>query len=207
MARKLSLTLVYALTFGCSFQALAGGVDSLHQFLASTQSLKADFAQSVSSRAGRKPQLSSGVMSFSRPGKFRWQIEIPYPQLMVGDGQKFWIYDPELKQVTVRKLGKALGSTPAALLAGKNDLEKNFQLKDDGEKDGLSWVEALPKQAESGFERVRLGFAGAELKAMELFDSFGQTTQLQFSKVQKNPALPPSQFSFQAPAGVDVLGE
>lgn len=187
--------------------AVAGGVEALHQFLANTRSLKADFAQVVQTRQGRKPQHSSGIMSFLRPGKFRWQIDKPYPQLMVGDGQKFWIYDPELKQVTVRKLGKALGSTPAALLAGKNELEQNFSLKDDGEKDGLVWVEALPKQAESGFEKVRVGFSGGDLQAMELFDSFGQITSLKFSKLEKNTSLNPAIFKFQPPPGADVVGE
>lgn len=187
--------------------ALAGGVDALHQFLANTRSLKADFSQVVQTRQGRKPQLSSGVMSFLRPGKFRWQIDKPYPQLMVGDGQKFWIYDPELKQVTVRKLGKALGSTPAALLAGKNELAQNFSLKDDGEKDGLVWVEATPKQADSGFEKVRVGFVGSDLQAMELFDSFGQMTSLKFSKLEKNATLNPALFKFQPPPGADVVGD
>lgn len=181
------------------------GIDALHQFLQETRSLQAGFAQTVSGKSGRRSQQSAGVMQFSRPGKFRWQIDKPYQQLMVGDGQSFWIYDPDLRQVTVKKLGAALGSTPAALLAGKNELQQNFTLSEAGEENGMVWVEAIPKSGESGFERIRLGFAGRELKAMQLFDTFGQTTSLTFSQIQRNLALPASQFHFKPPAGTEVV--
>lgn len=187
--------------------AHAGAVDQLHDFLKNTRTLKAEFSQAVISRNGRKPQQSSGTVAISRPGKLRWEIVKPYPQLVVGDGEKIWIHDPELQQVTVRKAGQAIGSSPAALLSGNNDLEKNFTLKDAGEAEGMAWVDATPKASDSGFEKVRLGFSGGDLKAMELFDSFGQTTQIRFSKVERNPALPAATFKFTPPAGADVVGE
>ena len=185
----------------------AGAIDQLHRFLESTRTLKAEFAQIVIAKNGRKPQQSSGIVSISRPGKLRWEILKPYPQLVVGDGEKIWIYDQELQQVTIRKAGQAISGSPAALLAGNNDLEKNFNLKEAGNAEGMAWVEAVPKNNESGFERVRLGFFGADLKAMELNDSFGQTTQVSFSKIERNPVLPANNFKFTAPAGVDVVGE
>ena len=187
--------------------AEAGAIDQLHAFLQSTRTLKAEFAQVVIAKNGRKPQQSSGLVSISRPGKLRWEILKPYPQLVVGDGEKIWIYDQELQQVTVRKAGQAISGSPAALLAGNNDLEKNFTLKDAGEAEGMNWVEATPKAGDSGFEKVRLGFAGANLKAMELQDSFGQTTHVSFSKLERNPTLPGKNFKFTPPAGVDVVGE
>jgi outer membrane lipoprotein carrier protein len=184
----------------------AGAIDQLHRFLQETRTLKADFAQIVISRGGRKPLQSAGTVAISRPGKLRWDIQKPYPQLVVGDGEKIWIYDSELKQVTVRPAGQALGGSPAALLAGKNELEKNFALAEAGELDGMDWVEALPKAGDSGFEKIRLGFAGSDLAAMVLVDSFGQTTQIRFSKLERNPALPASTFKFTPPPGVDVVG-
>ena len=187
--------------------AEAGAVGQLHRFLADTRTLTADFAQAVVARSGRKPQQSSGTLAISRPGKLRWEIVKPYPQLVVGDGDKIWIYDPELKQVTVRKAGQAISGSPAALLAGRNELERDFILKEAGEADGLAWVEATPRQNESGFEKVRLGFAGSELRAMELLDNFGQTTHIRFSRIERNPALPASTFRFTPPAGADVIGE
>lgn len=186
--------------------AEAGAIDQLHRFLQETRTLKADFAQIVISRGGRKPQQSAGMVAISRPGKLRWDIQKPYPQLVVGDGEKIWIYDSELKQVTVRPAGQALGGSPAALLAGKNELEKNFALAEAGESDGMDWVEALPKASDSGFEKIRLGFAGSDLAAMVLVDSFGQTTQIRFSKLERNPTLPASTFKFSPPPGVDVVG-
>ena len=187
--------------------AEAGAVDQLHQFLSGTRTLKADFSQMVIGKSSRKPQQSSGVVAISRPGKLRWEIQKPYPQLVVGDGEKIWIYDPELKQITVRKAGLAIGGSPAALLAGSNELEKNFVLEEAGEAEGMDWVEATPKAGDSGFEKVRLGFAGKDLKAMELHDSFGQTTHIRFANLERNPVLPAATFRFTPPAGVDIVGE
>jgi outer membrane lipoprotein carrier protein len=187
--------------------ANAGAVDKLHRFLETTKTLRAEFAQIVVAKNGKRPQQSSGVMTISRPGKFRWQIDKPFSQLLVGDGEKVWIYDADLRQVTVKKVDAALGSTPAALLVGDNTLERNFTLREAGTREGLEWVEATPKAADSGFEKLQLGFAGNDLKAMELFDNFGQTTSLAFSRLERNPQIAPSQFRFTPPAGVDVLGE
>ena len=191
--------------------ANAGAIDKLHHFLDTTKTLRAEFAQIVVAKNGKKPQQSTGLVMLSRPGKFRWQIEKPYAQLLVGDGEKVWIYDPDLRQVTVKKVDAALGSTPAALLvgdsSGKNSLEKSFSLREAGEREGYEWVEATPKTPDSGFEKLQLGFEGNALKAMELSDNFGQTTSLIFLRLESNPALPPSLFHFAPPAGVDVIGE
>ncbi|MFZ2853377.1 MAG: outer membrane lipoprotein chaperone LolA [Rhodocyclaceae bacterium] len=200
--------LIFAAAFLLAAQAAsAGAIDKLHRFLESTKTVRADFAQIVVAKNGRKPQQSTGVMMFSRPGKFRWQVEKPYSQLLVGDGEKVWIYDPDLRQVTTKKVGAALGGTPAALLAGDNAFEKNFSLHELGEREGMEWLEAVPKAQDSGFEKIRLGFAGSDLRAMELFDNFGQTTSLLFAHLERNPALAPSLFRFVPPAGADVIGE
>jgi outer membrane lipoprotein carrier protein len=204
IAQKILLTAAFAVF---PLLAQAGAVDQLHDFLKNTRTLKAEFSQAVIARNGRKPQQSSGVVAIARPGKLRWEILKPYPQLVVGDGERIWIHDPELQQVTMRKAGQAIGGSPAALLSGNNDLEKNFTLKEAGDSEGMAWVEATPKVGDSGFESVRLGFAGNDLKAMELQDSFGQTTLIRFTKIERNPALPAATFKFTPPAGADVIGE
>ena len=185
----------------------AGAIDKLHRFLETTKTLRADFAQIVVAKNGKKPQQSAGQMMISRPGKFRWQIDKPYAQLLVGDGEKVWIYDADLRQVSVKKFDATLGSTPAALLVGNNTLDKNFTLREAGEHDGLEWLEAIPKGTDSGFEKLQLGFSGNDLKAMELSDNFGQTTSLLFARIERNVSLAPSLFHFTPPAGVDVIGE
>ena len=187
--------------------ANAGAIDKLRQFLDGTKTLRADFAQTVVAKNGKKPQLSSGVMMFSRPGKFRWEVVKPYEQLLVGDGEKVWIFDPDLRQVTVRKIDAAIGSTPAALLFSGEALEKNFTLSEAGAREGIDWVEAIPKSPDSGFEKLQLGFEGGDLRSMQLLDNFGQTTSLTFSRIEHNPSIAASQFRFTPPAGVDVIGE
>lgn len=190
-----------------SGQVFAGGVDALKAFIGDTRTARAGFTQTVMDQNGRVRQKSEGTLAFSRPGKFRWVYQKPYEQLIVGDGSRLWIYDADLEQVTTRKLGDALGSSPAALLAGSNDIEKYFTLKDAGNSDGLDWLEARPKDKESTFEAVRMGFAGNTLAAMELKDSFGQTTLLKFSGMVKNPALNANDFKFTPPKGADVISD
>ena len=188
-----------------SFAARAGGIDELHAFLDGAKNGRATFKQTVVARSGRAPQASSGTFAFQRPGKFRWSYDKPFEQLVVGDGAKVWVYDKDLNQVIVRALDAALGATPAALLAGDNALERNFTLVDGGNADGLAWVDATPKAAESTFTKVRIGFKGALPRAMELTDAFGQSTRLAFDSFEKNVNLAADLFRFTPPPGADVV--
>jgi len=204
MMPKLFLLLLAGLT---ALPALADAQSRLAAFVAGSQRLKAQFTQTVIDRGGRKVQDASGELFFSRPGKFRWVYRKPYSQLLVGDGKKLWIYDQDLDQVTVKKLDRALGDSPAALLAGDNDIERLFNLKEVAGKDGLEWIEATPKGKDSGFESVRMGFRDEDLAAMELKDNFGQTTLLRFTRVERNPSLSKHLFHFDPPKGADVIGD
>jgi outer membrane lipoprotein carrier protein len=146
-------------------------------------------------------------MSFIRPGRFRWEYTHPYSQLIVGDGTRLWSYDKELNQVVVKPQGQVLGSSPAALLAGDNSLERNFTLGEAGVADDVEWLEAIPRTNESGFERVRIGFKSGLPQAMEVRDNFGQTTLLRFSAFERNPNLAADSFRFTPPKEADVVGE
>ena len=187
--------------------AHAGGLEQLKSFLVDAKTIKAAFEQTVADGSGKVIQQSTGSMQLSRPGKFRWEYVKPYRQLVVGDGEKLWLYDPDLNQVTVKKLDKAIGSSPAALLAGDAEIEKNFNLKDGGADKNLNWVEATPKSSESTFERVRMGFASSGLSVLELKDNFGQTTVIRFANVQLNSKPAASDFSFTPPKGADVISD
>ena len=187
--------------------AQAASIERFQSFLRTTQSARADFEQKVYGRDGKLTQESKGRFVFMRPGRFRWTYDKPVDQVIVGDGERVWIHDRDLNQVTVRRLSKALGSTPAALLAGASDVEKAFELSDAGQRDGLEWLEAKPKEREAGFERIRMGFDTAGVRAMELTDHFGHTTMLRFSNLQRNPKVDPAEFRFEPPKGADVLGE
>ena len=189
------------------FAAHADSLERFKTFLRDTQSARAEFEQKVYGRGGKLTQESSGNFVFQRPGRFRWTYAKPVDQLIVGDGERVWIYDRDLNQVTVRRLSRALGSTPAALLAGASDVEKAFELRDAGSREGLEWMEAKPKEREAGFELVRMGFGPQGLQAMELIDHFGHTTRLRFSNLRPNPKIDPAEFRFEPPPGADVLGE
>ncbi|MFO1361998.1 MAG: outer membrane lipoprotein chaperone LolA [Burkholderiales bacterium] len=202
MRRLLILALL-----GAATAADAGGIDRLNRFMTVTQAATADFEQRIYGREGRLVQESRGTFAFSRPGRFRWTYAKPYAQLIVGDGARVWIYDEELRQVTVRKLDVALGATPAALLAGSNAALKAFTLTDGGAKDGLEWVEAVPREQESSFERIRMGFGFSGIERMELTDTFGQTTELRFTDFQRNPRVDAALFRFVPPPGADVIGD
>lgn len=187
--------------------AAASATEALKNFLGQTQTLRARFAQMVLDKNLKPLQQAQGVMQFSRPGKFRWDYQKPYEQVIVGDGSRLWIHDKDLNQVTVRKLDRALGATPAALLAGSNELERDFTLKNLGPDKGLDWLEAVPKNRDTIFERIRMGFGKSGLEAMELRDQFGQITVITFADVERNPKLPAELFRFTPPKGADVITE
>ncbi|MDH4094774.1 MAG: outer membrane lipoprotein chaperone LolA [Betaproteobacteria bacterium] len=199
--------LLLALLLSVPALAWADALERFRAFVRETQSARTEFEQKVYDGEKRLVQASSGTFAFQRPGRFRWQIRVPYEQLIVGDGTRVWIHDPDLNQVTVRSMGKALGSTPAALLAGDKDVERAFELSNVGPVAGLEWLEARPRDRDSGFERIRLGMGRDGVEAMELQDHFGQTTLLQFSRFVRNPRLDPGDFRFSPPKGADVLGE
>jgi outer membrane lipoprotein carrier protein len=187
-----------------SVAARAGAIDDLRAFSTQTKTASGTFVQKVQSHTKASPP-TSGDFVFARPGKFRWTYSKPYEQVLVADGEKLSIYDKDLNQVTVRKLGDALGSTPAAILFGASDLDKTFALKDTGTRDGVAWLEAIPKERDSQFQKIAIGFRGGELAAMELHDALGQTTMLEFANVKRNPAVDGSTFAFTPPKGADVV--
>lgn len=187
--------------------AQAAGIERFQAWLGATRAARADFEQDVFDRQKKKVQASRGNFVFERPGRFRWTTTAPARVVIVGDGERVWIHDEELEQVTVRRMAKALGSTPAALLAGNTDVSQAFELSEAGLRDGLEWVEARPRERDAGFERMRLGLSATGLQAMELLDHFGQTTRLRFFNLQRNPSLEAGTFRFTPPPGVDVLRE
>ena len=187
--------------------AWADGVSSLLDFFNNTTSMSAKFHQTVLDKQGRKAQEVDGTMMLQRPNKFRWDYQKPYEQQIISDGKQVFLYDTDLQQVTVRELSNAIGSSPAAMLAGGQNVEKSFTLKNAVRKDGLTWVLALPKDKESGYDRVLLGFKAEKLRKMELYDSFNHITHITFDDVERNPELQVSNFLFTPPKGVDVVGE
>lgn len=198
---------ILAVILSAAGSAHAGSIEKLNSFVKSTQSARAEFTQTVLDKRANATQQASGTMEFSRPGKFRWTYTKPYAQTIVGDGKKLWIYDSELNQVSVKPLDAALGSSPAALLAGSNAIERGFTLNDIGVDDGLEWLEATPKAKDTSFESIRMGFSSNTLAVMELKDSFGQTTVIRFANLQRNPKIAANTFKFTPPKGADVIGE
>jgi outer membrane lipoprotein carrier protein len=200
-------TLLAAVLTLAALAAHASALERFRAFVRSTPTLSANFVQKVYDRDHKLVQESKGSFVFQRPGRFRWTYTAPTPQLIVGDGERVWIYDKDLDQVTVRRMAHALGSTPAALLAGSTEVEQAFKLGEAGEHDGLAWLEAKPREQEAGFERILLGMGADGVQAMELFDHFGQQTVLHFSDFVRNPQVEPGIFRFTPPKGADVLGE
>lgn len=183
----------------------AGALDQLRSFLTQTTSARGEFTQQVV--RGSSTQVSSGRFTFQRPGRFRWLYEKPYEQLIVADGERLTLFDKDLNQVTVRKLQAALPSSPASILFGSNDFEKEFAVTDAGARDGLEWIRATPRAKDTPFERIEIGFRDGLPGAMLLVDSFGQSTRLTFSKLERNPKLDSDTFRFTPPKGADVLTE
>lgn len=184
--------------------AHADAVDALRGFVHDVKSGRAAFTQTVTSPDGAKTKTSGGTFEFVRPNRFRFSYTTPFEQTIVADGQKVWIHDPDLNQVSARRIGDALGATPAALLAG-GSLDKDFDLAPLPARDGLEWVAARPKAKDGAFEVLNVGFRGRELAAIEIVDGFGQRSLLRFADLKANLALPAERFRFVVPKGADLI--
>lgn len=188
--------------------AASGSIEQLRGFLAQTKSARGEFTQRIDLKPQGKAaaaQTSSGVFVFQRPGRFRWAYQKPYEQLMVSDGDKLFLYDKDLNQVTVKKLSAALPASPASILFGSNQFERDFEVSDGGARQGLEWIVAKPRGQDTSFEKIEIGFKDQMPVAMTLHDSFGQTTVLTFSKFERNPSVTAETFKFTPPKGADVL--
>jgi len=204
LSRLRAMVLAASMLAAAAGAARADAVDTLRDFVRDVKSGRAEFTQTVSSPDGARRKVSSGSFEFQRPDRFRFAYARPYEQLIVGDGRKVWIYDADLNQVSVRALSQAIGATPAALLAGAA-LERDFVLLAQPAQDGLDWVQATPRAKDGAFQSMRIGFRGKDLAEVEILDSFGQRSRLQFSRYEANPALPESAFRFVPPKGADVI--
>lgn len=183
--------------------AYADGVQAALSFNDQLNGLSGHFQQTVMS--GKKQQTTSGTFAVLRPGFFKWQYQQPYQQLIIGNGRDVWLYDQDLAQATRKSQSSIVGSSPAAILADKKTLRESYTLKNDGTKNGLDFVIATPKNADSEYRNIRLGFQGTQLKSMEVADSFGNHTTIQFSNLSTTKNLKANDFEFHAPEGVDVL--
>ncbi|MGS0743205.1 outer membrane lipoprotein chaperone LolA [Glaciimonas sp. GG7] len=207
--RKLMRTLAFSAMLLPAI-ASASALEQFKAFVSSTQSAKGEFTQRLvktdsGTEKAKVSTASTGTFIFARPGKFIWTYLKPYEQVLQADGDKLYIYDKDLNQVTTKKLGNALGSSPAAILFGSNDLEKNFTLKEGAPKDGLEWLEATPKAKDTTFDHISIGLRNGLPEAMELRDSFGQVSMLSFTHFVKNPPAPSGGFQFVVPKGADVF--
>lgn len=203
--KTMQRTIAAALLLGAAFAARADAVDTLREFVRDVKTGKAQFTQTVTSPDGAKKKTSSGSFEFARPNRFRFAYAKPFVQTIVADGQKVWIHDADLNQVTARKIDQALGTTPAALLTGAS-LDKDFELSAQPSQGDIEWAQALPKAKEgAAFQSLRVGFKGKALAAIEIVDSFGQRSRLDFTQVSANPTLPADAFTFTVPKGADVI--
>ncbi len=205
-----SMVLIRSLILLLLILPLAGpawATTPVQRYFQDLQSLRADFIQRVYDERARIVQSSSGRMLMRRPGQFRWDYRTPAEQIIVADGERLWAYDVDLAQVTVRKLDTALSATPLALLSGAAPIEETFAVGNVQTRDGLAWYDLTPRQPQPEFRLLRVAFKGDELVSLELEDSFGQRTRLDFQKLERNPTLDPALLKFTPPPGVDVVGD
>ncbi|MFQ5470727.1 MAG: outer membrane lipoprotein chaperone LolA [Gammaproteobacteria bacterium] len=201
-----TLAILLTLFFVSSVYA-GNGKDTMHRFFDKLVSLESEFTQTVIDANANHVQDARGKFLLLRPNRFRWEYEVPYQQYIIADGDKIWIYDVDLEQVTVKALGETIGNTPALLLSTEEPIEKNFAVTEIDQHDELEWLELVPLESEPTFINFRLAFGDGQLKIMELTDSFDQITRLEFSHITRNGQINPEVFTFKPPAGVDVVGD
>lgn len=205
---RIVLAFAFLIGFAAAGNASADPRETLQRFTSGLSGLQGEFVQQVFDGSGQARERSSGKVALSAPRLFRWEYEQPYPQLIIADGTRVWVYDPDLEQVTVRPQGEEEENNPLAALIDPAMLERDFVVTEAGERGGLEWLEVAPRQAsDAGFQNARLGFDANGLSRMEVLDALGQRTTLEFSGWQRNPSFEAGTFEFEPPAGVDVVGD
>lgn len=208
MKKTLKIAIFYLMSIALPMSSHATALEQFKSFVANAKSAKGEFSQQQIKMQEGKAKVSKtaiGSFMFARPGKFIWTYTKPYEQILQTDGDQLYIYDRDLNQVTIKALGGALGASPAAILFGGSELEKNFTLKEVGLKQDLEWLEAIPKTKDSQFEHIGIGMKDGMPVALELRDSFGQISLVTLKAVERNPVFKADQFKFVVPNGADVF--
>ena len=182
-------------------------VKRLTELLGQAQTLSGRFSQLTLDGSGTQLQEASGEMALKRPGQFRWHTDAPMEQLLVSNGEKVWLYDPDLEQVTIQKLDQRLTHTPALLLSGDvSTISENFEVSHKEAGDVVDFT-LKPKAKDTLFDNLRLSFRGGVINDMQLIDSVGQRTNILFMGVKMNQPLKADLFTFEIPEGADVISE
>jgi outer membrane lipoprotein carrier protein len=197
------VSLLLVATIACAADSAHARLDA---FAKGIHAISADFEQQVRDPNGGGKN-SHGTLALKAPRQFRWDVVAPYKQLIVADGEKVWIYDPDLEQVTVRAQGSEEAHSPLTVLTDLSQLDRDFIAGEQGERDGLTWLRLKSKDKEPQFEYADLGFDAAGLGRMTFKDSLGNSTEIRFSHWQRDPKLPADAFKFTPPKGVDVVGD
>ncbi|MDH5379186.1 MAG: outer membrane lipoprotein chaperone LolA [Gammaproteobacteria bacterium] len=202
---KFSAQLIFVLAL--FLQPALSWANELDDFFDKLVTLQAEFVQKSENGKLTGEQTLSGTLYIERPGKFRWDYQKPYKQLIISDGKKVWLYDVDLEQVTIKALDATIGDTPAMLLSSEGSLKNSFIIKNHPSEEGLDWVKLLPRKQDASFNEIRIGFKNNQINTMVLVDNLEQITRISFSKIQRNPKLTGNLFSFKVPDGVDVIDD
>ncbi|RUL66077.1 outer membrane lipoprotein carrier protein LolA [Dyella dinghuensis] len=198
---------VVALSLSTLLQAATGPARArLDTFAHGLHALSGNFTQTLSNPSGQSQQ-TSGTLVLQAPSQFRWDTLAPYKQSIIADGSRVWSYDPGLQQVTVRRQDTESSHNPLAVLTDLSQVDKDFNITEQGEHDGLAWLRLTSRAQDPQFDYVDLGFDAKGLARMQFRDQLGSTTDIRFSNWQRNPDVPPQDFNFTPPKGTDVVGD
>lgn len=204
--RKLILLVALSL-FACAAFAATGARARLDAFANGLHSLRGNFSQTVYDSHGNVTGSSHGILALQTPRLFRWQVTDPYQQLIVADGKKVWVYEPDLQQATVRDQGAEEAHSPLTVLTDLAQLDTEFKATDAGTRDGLQWLRLESRSKDPQFEYAEIGFDATGPRRMVFKDTVGNKTEIAFSGWERNPSLPADTFSFVPPKGTDVVGD
>jgi outer membrane lipoprotein carrier protein len=207
MNRFIAIIATFALTLATAHAATGNARTKLDAFATGLHSLTGNFSQTLTDANGQPGKSSSGTLALEAPRQFRWETTAPYKQTIVADGSRVWLYDPDLEQVTVRIQSGEEAHSPLTVLTDLKQMDRDFKVTEQGERDGLSWVRLTSTAKDPQFDYADLGFDANGLARMTFRDQLGATTDIHFSGWQRNASIAPQTFNFVPPKGADVIGD
>lgn len=207
LCRWTAALVIFSFALPAAAESTDRGLERLRNYLDELQTLRASFQQEVTNSDLELIEEASGQVALKKPGRFRWDYTHPFERVIVADGERVWLYEADLAQVTVRAFDAGLGETPAALLTGDTKVLDQFDYLGSGSVDGIEWMRLRPRAPESDFKNISLGFADRHLVQIALSDKLGQQTRVYLTNIEWPETIADDVFRFNVPDGVDVIGE
>jgi outer membrane lipoprotein carrier protein len=210
-------TLFLALVTLLPGQALAAGPSAdeigkrVQAFYDSTKTFRANFTQTYTIKIQNVRKISTGHVTFEKPGKMSWSYDAPNGNRVVSDGTTIKVYEKENEQMFETPVKNSQYPAALSFLMGKGQLMKDFTLRllDPAQMkfEGGYVIEGTPKEASPAYQKMLLYVDAqtSQVRRALILDAQGNRNRFDFSAPVVNQPVQKGEFDFTPPPGTRVV--